>query len=112
MISEYIKSLKGKKIAFIGVGVSNMPIIRAFSKAGLTLSVRDVKDTSKGDYGEELKNLGVEIISGEDYLKGINEDILFLSPAVRDDKKELLEAKARGAVLTSEMQEFFNRMTE
>ena len=108
MISEYINSLKGKKIAFIGVGVSNMPIIRAFSKAGLTLSVRDVKDTSKGDYGEELKNLGVKIISGEDYLKGINEDILFLSPAVRDDKKELLEAKARGAVLTSEMQEFFN----
>lgn len=107
MISEYIELLKNKRIAFIGVGVSNMPIIRAFVKAGIEVSVRDAKDTSKGDYGEELKSLGVKVISGEDYLKGIDEDILFLSPAVRDDKKELLEAKAKGAVLTSEMQEFF-----
>lgn len=105
MLNEYTSQFKGRKVGFIGCGVSNMPVVELFSAGGVILSVRDKKENI--DHKERLEQLGVKLILGEKYLENIDEEVLFLSPAVRDDIPELVEAKKRGTVLTSETEEFF-----
>ena len=107
MLLEYAKSFEGKKVGFIGLGVSNTPILRLLLQAGALCSVRDMKDISREEAFAPLTAEGVEFICGESYLENIDEDVLFLSPAVRQDLPGLLKAKERGTVLTNEMEEFF-----
>ncbi|HAN21941.1 MAG: UDP-N-acetylmuramoylalanine--D-glutamate ligase [Clostridiales bacterium GWF2_36_10] len=105
LLDKYTESFIGKKVGFIGCGVSNMPIVEMLTKKGVALSVRDKKENF--DNIEQLKELDVKIINGIGYLDNIYEDILFLSPAVRDDLPELVKAKNNGTIITTEMEEFF-----
>lgn len=105
MLREYASEYK--KVGFVGMGVSNLPVIKLFVSVGAECIVRDKKDLSSQEYYDELKNSGVKFINGEDYLAGIDEELLFLSPAVRPDIPELLKAKENGTRITSEMEEFF-----
>ena len=106
MLLEYAKTFKDKKVGFIGLGVSNTPILRLLMQAGAVCSVRDMKALPPEE-AEALTREGVAIQCGETYLEGIDEEYLFLSPAVRSDLPKLAEAKERGTVLTNEMEEFF-----
>ncbi len=94
-LSEYLLSLKGKKIAVLGYGISNRPLVKLLAGAGLDVTVRD-----KGTLPEIP---GVKCISGESYLDELTEDVVFRTPGLRPDRIPL---KA-GAVLTSEMEAFF-----
>ncbi len=107
MLKEYASQYINKKVGFVGMGVSNLPVIRLFISAGAKCVVRDKNDLSDRDFYPELAEKGVEFITGEAYLDNINESLLFLSPAVRPDLKGLQEAKAKGTRITSEMEEFF-----
>lgn len=106
MLLEYAKTFKDKKVGFIGLGVSNTPILRLLMQAGAVCSVRDMKALPPEE-AEALTREGVAIHCGETYLEGIDEEYLFLSPAVRSDLPKLAEAKERSTVLTNEMEEFF-----
>ncbi len=108
VLKKYINNLKNKKVGFVGVGISNMPIIKIFADAEVDVSIRDVKDISKGEFSEELKRLGVKLITGEAYLEDIYEDVLFLSPGVKQFMPKLEIAKENGVYLTTEMQEFLS----
>lgn len=105
MLKKYIESFQGKRVGFIGAGISNMPIIKLFNRAGISVKVRDKKE--KPDYEKQIKKTDIKLITGKYYLDNIDEDILFLSPAVRDDIPELSAAKKNGTMLTTEMEEFF-----
>lgn len=94
-LSEYLDSLRGKKIAVLGYGISNRPLVKLLAEAGLEVTVRD-----KGNLPEIP---GVRCISGENYLSGLTEDVVFRTPGLRPDRIPLRE----GAVLTSEMEAFF-----
>ena len=106
MLLEYAKTYHGKKVGFIGLGVSNTPILRLLVQAGAVCSVRDMKELPPEE-AEALTREGVTLHCGETYLDGIDEEFLFLSPAVRSDLPKLEEARKRGTVLTNEMEEFF-----
>ncbi len=107
MLKEYASQYTGKSVGFVGMGVSNLPVIRLFLSVGAKCIVRDKNDLSKRDFYNELLSAGVIFISGEKYLDGISESLLFLSPAVRPDLKGLDEARENGTRVTSEMEEFF-----
>ena len=92
MLLEYAKTFKDKKVGFIGLGVSNTPILRLLMQAGAVCSVRDMKALPPEE-AEALTREGVAIHCGETYLEGIDEEYLFLSPAVRSDLPKLAEAK-------------------
>lgn len=103
-IKDFSEYIKGKKVALIGAGVSNMAAVDFLLSMGALLSVRDKQnDEAKAKMLEEK---GAKIVFGEDYLKDIDEDILFKSPGIRPDVPEIAAAKARGAVVTSEMEVF------
>ncbi len=107
MLKEYAAQYKNKKVGFVGMGVSNLPVIRLFISAGALCVVRDKNDLQDKDFYPELAENGVEFITGEGYLEDISEDLLFLSPAVRPDLKGLQKAREKGTRVTSEMEEFF-----
>lgn len=107
MLKEYAGSFRGKTVAFIGLGVSNLPIAELFVSAGVRCTVRANKTPEDQAPLAFLKEHGVPFRFGEGYLADLDEDVLFLAPAVRPDLPELRQAAERGAVLTSEMQEFF-----
>ena len=106
MLKEYANEYAGKYVGFVGMGVSNLPVIRLFAAAGAKCIVRDKNDLSKRDFYKELTDLGVEFIFGEGYLDSIGESLLFLSPAVRPDLEGINAARENGTRVTSEMEEF------
>ncbi len=103
---EYLRSVRNRSVSVIGVGVSNRPLIDLLLSHGANVTARDKKD-SLGEYGAELARRGCDLRLGENYLKDLNQEIIFRTPGMRPDLPELREAVARGSVLTSEMEIFF-----
>ena len=108
MLNEYTSNYHGKSVGFVGVGISNIPIIKAFCGAGALVTVRDMKEKDR-IYGiEQLDGLDIRFYTGENYLSDIEEELLFLAPAVRPDKPQLLKAVENGTRLTTELNEFLS----
>lgn len=107
--NEYLSYIRDKNVGFLGIGRSNMPLIRMLSEAGCEITVRDGKEIdSFGDVAKELKDLGVKLITGKDYLKELyTHDVIYKTPGIRGDKPEIEEAVKKGTILTSEMELFF-----
>ncbi len=110
-VAEYKKTLKDKKISVIGVGVSNVPLIRFLCESGAVVTAHDKKSAETlGDTYNSLSALGVRFVLGEDYLKDIPEgtELIFKTPGLRADVPELVAARERGIEVTSEMELFFD----
>ncbi len=104
---SYINELKGKRCDVLGAGVSNLPLIDILISAGAAVTVRDKKDrASLGDICDKLEAAGVRFIFGDNYLDGIDGEIIFRSPGIRPDLPEICRAVRSGALLTSEMELF------
>ncbi len=106
---EFKEGVKGKNITVIGIGISNLPLIRFL--AGIGAKVKACDKRGKEDLGDtyaELADMGVSMCLGADYLDDICGDIIFKTPGMRFDTPALLNAKAKGAVVTSEMEVFFD----
>ena len=107
-LNEYVNSIKDKRIAVIGVGVSNTPLINLLLSCGCNVTVCDKQ--SLGEMGMEaldLINRGAKLKLGEDYLEGLDHDIIFRTPGLMPFDPHLEAAKARGSLITSEMEVFF-----
>lgn len=109
IINDYFKEIKDKKIAVVGLGVSNVPLIKYFAGKGIKVNAFDKRDKDYiGKSYDELLELGIDIKLGEDYLNGIeNFDIIFKTPGMRYDISEFKKAYENGAEITSEMELFF-----
>ena len=100
--------IRGKRCAVVGLGVSNRPLIGFLLMRGAIVCARDRKTREElGEVIDELEKQGATFKLGEDYLDGLDEEIIFRSPGMRPDIPEFAAAVERGAVLTSEMELFF-----
>ena len=107
-IREYLAGLKGKRVAVIGIGVSNTPLIKMLLREGISVTACDKNKREEfGGLCEELESLGACLQLGERYLEGLDQEVIFRTPGMRPDVPALLEAQARGSVVTSEMEVFF-----
>lgn len=106
--STFKRYIKGKKVAVLGIGVSNKPLIKYIINLGAAVTACDKKTREDiGDICGEFENAGVVLRLGPNYLKDLGEfDIIFKTPSLRPDLPELLEAGKKGAYITSEMEEF------
>lgn len=108
-LNKFFDSVKDKRVAFIGIGTSNLPLIKLFSDKGARVIAYDRKSFDDlGDNGVKAKQFGAELVLGDDYLDNINADIVFRSPGTPFYKKELVDLRNCGVVLTSEMEVFFD----
>lgn len=107
-ITEYMTSLKHKRVAVIGIGVSNTPLIRMLLRADIDVTACDKSERQDlGEIADELESLGAHLQLGEDYLRDLDHDVIFRTPGLRPDIPELEAARANGAEITSEMEVFF-----
>ena len=104
---EYLRSLGGKRVAVIGIGVSNRPLLRLLLEEGIDVTACDKKGRAElGPLGDELEAAGCKLRLGPDYLAGLDQDVIFRTPGLHP--RHLAEAAARGSVITSEMEVFFD----
>lgn len=106
---KFRKNIKGKNVTVIGIGISNLPLIKYLTAAGAVVTACDAHDAEwLGDNYRVCEELGVKTRLGEGYLDGLTDDIIFKTPGMRIDRPELVRAAERGAVITSEMETFFS----
>ena len=106
---EYLGNLKGKRVAVIGAGISNTPLIEALLTAGIDTTICD--KLSRDEIGASVmhyEELAAKLRLGKNYLDNLEADIIFRTPGLMPWSRELQEATKRGAVLTSEMEAFFD----
>ena len=107
-LRDYIESLRHKTVAIIGVGVSNTPLLELLLAEGIRVTACDKRSREQmGEQAEHLEQLGCELHLGADYLKDLDADVIFRTPGLRPDVPEIAACVDRGAVLTSEMEVFF-----
>lgn len=108
-IRDYLAGLRGKRVAVIGIGVSNTPLIKMLLREDIAVTACDKNQREDfGGLAEELESLGADLHLGETYLSGLDQDVIFRTPGLRPDVPELLAAQARGSTVTSEMEVFFS----
>lgn len=106
-MQQYLASLRGKTVAVLGLGVSNVPLVELLCRAGVRVIGCDRRE-ELGESGEKLRALGAALHLGEGYLDGLDTaDVIFRTPGMRPDIAPLTAARARGATVTSEMETFF-----
>ena len=105
---QYFESLKGKRIAVFGLGVSNRPLVRLLLEFGCDVLGCDRTERENLD-GEvlELEKLGCKLSVGEHYLENLSADLVFRTPGMHPGNPALEALRAKGAKVTSEMEVFF-----
>ena len=107
-LKEYINSLKSKRVAVVGAGISNTPLIDLLLAAKVNTTVCDKRTREElGDIAECFEKRGAALRLGESYLSNFNTDIIFRTPGIMPANPAISEAVSKGAVLTSEMEVFF-----
>ena len=106
--TQYFHSLKDKKIAVLGLGVSNRPLVRLLLDFGCNVTGCDKTPREKLD-GEvlELEKAGCTLHVGENYLDGVEADVVFRTPGMHPANPAIQALVSRGAQVTSEMEVFF-----
>ncbi|MDD5952504.1 MAG: UDP-N-acetylmuramoyl-L-alanine--D-glutamate ligase [Oscillospiraceae bacterium] len=104
----FFQKIKGKRVAFCGIGRSNLPLIRLFHQKGAVCIACDRRTEAQlGQIVEELRTMGVSLKTGETYLDHLDVDILFRTPGMKYHLPALNAARAQGIAVTSEMEVFF-----
>ncbi len=109
-LNEFKHYIRNKKVAVLGIGISNIPLIKYLCNLGVDVTAFDKSEESKlkcslidFEGGNVKFCLGINYL---DSLKGF--DIIFRTPGVRYDIPELVKAVEEGAELTSEMEVFMD----
>ena len=103
--------VKGKKVAFIGAGVSHKTLIEEFVGLGAIVTLCDKKNSVDdfGDYADTIRRLGIRLSLGEHYMDGFQgQDIILRTPGFEYFQKPLQDAIAAGTMVTSEVELFFD----
>ncbi len=104
----YFSSLRGMKIAVLGLGVSNRPLVRLLLKFGCDVTGCDRTPREKLDSEIlALESLGCKLRLGDGYLDGVQADLVFRTPGMHPGNPAIEALRSRGAKITSEMDVFF-----
>ena len=106
-LDEFNKTISNKRVAIIGLGVSNLPLIDYFKKLGSSITVFDNREEEKIEKNilEDLKNKDIRGYFGKDALKDlIGFDYIFRSPSCMPSTPEIEKEVEKGAILTSEIE--------
>ena len=106
-LEEFNNYLKNRRVAVIGLGVSNIPLIEYLHKLNSKVTVFDKRNMEEIDKNviEKITEYSMEFSFGQEYLNRLmGFDIIFRSPSCRIDLPELEAEQKRGAIITSEIE--------
>lgn len=108
-VQTFFEGLNGKKVAFCGIGTSNLPLVQIFREHGAHVQARDRRTPEQlGETARQLQELGAELCLGEVYLQNLDADMIFRTPGMKYYTPELVQAEKEGHAVTSEMEIFFD----
>ena len=107
-LEKFEEELKTKKVAVIGLGVSNIPLIDYLKEKQADVTVFDDREEEKisSEIIEKITTYKFKKFLGKgnlEHLKGF--DIIFRSPSCLPTKPELVAEKNRGAIVTTEIEQ-------
>ena len=102
---EFKNNIKGKKIAVLGLGVSNIPAIEYLNNLGAIIYAHD-KIESLDERHENIKKLdNITFYLGDNVFKDLDKvDYILRSPGIKPFTPEIEEALKKGVILTSEIE--------
>ncbi|MFR0822991.1 MAG: UDP-N-acetylmuramoyl-L-alanine--D-glutamate ligase [Clostridia bacterium] len=106
-LEEFNRFIEGKKIAIIGMGVSNIPLLDYFYEHHVKVTVFDNRELEQIDENaiQKINQYQMLYYFGKDNLKHLqNFDMLFRSPSAMPFIPEIEAEVERGAILTSEIE--------
>lgn len=106
---EFNTYLKGRSVALIGLGISNIPLIDYLHDVGAIVTIFERKEAEYIDKYviDKIVNYGMECYFGEDYLDELDEfDVIFRSPSLLPTNSDLMREARRGAIITTEVEMF------
>ena len=106
-LNEFNDYIRFRKVAVIGMGVSNLPLLDYLYEKKANVTIFDEKDLDSisNDIMEKIREYGFQFHFGEnclEYLKNFN--LIFRSPSCLPTRKELEEEAKRGAIVTTEIE--------
>ena len=108
-IPNFFQLLGSKKVGMVGLGVTNNGIAKMLAAKGIHVTIHDRQERAElGDICREMEEAGVSLVLGHDYLRRLEEDIIFRAPGVPFDLPELVAARKEGRVITSDLEMFFD----
>src|SRR5665648_367000 len=113
-VTDFRNLISGRKVAVMGIGISNRPLIRYIHALGAEITAFDalmpddpVLEKTRASFEED--GIILDWSCGKDYLLGLSDKgfaYIFRTPKMRPDVPEIKKAVAKGSVLTSEMEVF------
>ena len=110
-LKAFENNVKGKRVAVVGLGVSNIPLIDYLYELDARVTVFDERDEEKIDQNitDKIKDYGFDLVTGKNalhFLRGFN--IIFRSPSCLPTTLQLKSEQKRGAIVTSEIEMLMN----
>ena len=105
-LQEFNNFLNGRKVAIIGLGVSNIPLIEYMHKYNANVTVFDEKEMEEipADILNKIRTYSMSFSFGKNNLERLKGfDIIFRSPSCLPTRPELEQKKKRGALVTTEI---------
>ena len=102
----YSEIENGKRICFLGLGLSNYSLMKSLPLSGCEVTLRSEGKIDPCLIPENI--YGLRIFEGADAFKNIDEDIVIFSPSIRREREEFALAKRKGAIFSSDAELFFD----
>ena len=106
-LQEFNNFLNGRKVAIIGLGVSNIPLIEYMHKYNANVTVFDEKEMEEipEDILNKIRTYSMSFSFGKNNLERLKGfDIIFRSPSCLPTRSELEQEEKRGALVTTEIE--------
>ncbi|MBO5953150.1 MAG: UDP-N-acetylmuramoyl-L-alanine--D-glutamate ligase [Oscillospiraceae bacterium] len=108
ILDNFLKQWCDQKIAVLGLGVSNRPLVRMLLEGGCCVTGCDRTPREKLEQEVlALEEMGCTLSVGEGYLDDLDADVVFRTPGMHPGIPALERLRAEGAQITSEMEVFF-----
>ena len=108
---EFIENIRNKKIMFCGIGRSNLPFIDSLTQKNIPVTVYDSKQEC--NLNEKLvkqlkENKFIDLRLHDESVWQEKNDVIIRTPGMNFFCDKLLKAAEKGAIITSEMEIFFD----
>ena len=106
-LQEFERYIRNKRVALIELDDSSLPLIDYFIDKGASVTVFDKRSIDEVDKTilDKVNSRSINFSFGEHNLINlVGFDLIFRSPAYRDDIPELQAESLRGAIITSELE--------
>ena len=106
-LNEFNDYIRYRKVAIIGLGVSNLPLLDYLYEKKANVTIFDEREYNEipKDTLEKITNYGFTTHFGEDCLQHLtNFNVIFRSPSCLPTKPELVKEANRGALVTTEIE--------